>query len=173
MHFPPSLRSIYNRLLLSGAGLCKWGAVWAGVFTVNSPKGQLMVVECWPLDTSENQHFPQRIFLRLVPQRVYGYSEVGTGFLEKWILFEKFWVWQRCVEIVAFKGRRALSSKLMWWSNLLLTAVLETWALRRALSSPCPVCDSPSADHLGPCLSAQCDSRFLNVLGSDQLTQLW
>ena len=53
----------------------------------------------------------------------------------------------------------------------LLTAVLETRALGRALGSPSPICHSPSGDHLLPCLSVQCDSKFFNVLGSDQLIQ--
>lgn len=53
----------------------------------------------------------------------------------------------------------------------LLTAVLETWALGRALGSPGLICHSPSGDHPLPCLGVQCDSRFFNVLGSDQLTQ--
>lgn len=53
----------------------------------------------------------------------------------------------------------------------LLTAVPETWALARALGSPGPICHSPSGDHPLPCLGVQCDSRFFNVLGSDQLIQ--
>lgn len=66
------------------------------IFTIISPKRQLMIVECWSLDTSENQHFFQKTVLKFVLRKFMDLPnknffslkkesswEAGTGSLEK------------------------------------------------------------------------------------------
>lgn len=45
--------------------ICKGGR-GGNIVTFNSPKRQLMIVESWSLDTSENQHFFQKTVLKFV-----------------------------------------------------------------------------------------------------------
>lgn len=177
MHFPHTpQKNILNDKLLSGfAGAAPAGGWPKGCGVCSQPTQETP----WGCRAAAPKHQwkptfpPEEYFFSLFHRKFMVIQKRG----EIDSLRNGFWEIQGLTKVYGgggFQGKKVtIFQTYLMIKSAPHRADAGTWVVKRALGSPCPVCDTPSDDHLPPCLSTWCDSGLFNGLGNNCLTQLW